>query len=101
MEYVSIFLNIIISHSKYNVKSILKSVVVKIEIDLNTFPFNDSSWNLKMAMLQTNSMSELTNYNIENATNCVINTRFCIAVLVTRKCWMLSIFPPKREKATT
>lgn len=54
-----------------------------------------------MAMLQTNSMSELTNYNIENATNCVINTRFCIAVLVTRKCWMLSIFPPKREKATT
>lgn len=101
MEYVSIFLNIIISHSKYNVKSILKSVDVKIEIDLNTFPFNDSSWNLKMAMLQTNSMSELTNYNIENATNCVINTRFCIAVLVTRKCWMLSIFSPKREKETT
>lgn len=54
-----------------------------------------------MAMLQTNSMSELTNYNIENATNCVINIRFCIAVLVTRKCWMLSIFSPKREKATT
>ena len=49
-------------------------------------------------MLQTNSMSELTNYNIEDATNCVINTRFCIAVLVTRKCWMLSIFSPKWEK---
>lgn len=56
---------------------------------------------LKMVMLQTNSMSELTNYSIENATNCVINTRFCIALVVTRKCWMLSIFSPKWDKATT
>lgn len=65
MEHVSIFLNILIIHSEYNIKSILKSVDIKIEIHLNNVPFDDSSCNLKMSMLQTYSMSELTNYNIK------------------------------------